>query len=343
MLGIQRGDGRPFMRRLFIERYLWTFAFVLAVTIIGHFLVPFFNLTNVALLYLLPVLTSAIRWGKRTSFFASFLGVLAFDYFFVPPAFSFMPSDPRDFFVLAVFLLVAVVTGTIATKLRNETEHLRALASRLQSIREEERTTVAREIHDQLGQALTGLKMELSLLARKPPEDQKTLANHMKSMETFVEDTIRLVRKIATDLRPGVLDDFGLIAAIEWQVEDFKNRTGIQSELSSTLEDGNLGRELATALFRILQETLTNIVRHAHATHAKIGIKEHDGVIVMTVEDNGKGIAEREVYDPKSLGLLGIRERALIFGGEVQITGTRGRGTAVMVRIPLKKRVEPDA
>lgn len=308
-----------------------------------HFLVPYFNLINVALLYLLPVLTSAVRWGKGPSFFASFLGVLAFDYFFVPPAFSFMPSDPRDFFILAVFLLVAVVTGTIATKLRNETEHLRALASRLQSIREEERTTVAREVHDQLGQALTGLKLDLSVLARRLPENQKRLANHIKSMETFVEDTIHLVRKIATDLRPGVLDDFGLIAAIEWQVEDFKNRTGIQSELSSTLEDSDLSRDLATALFRILQETLTNIVRHAHATRAKIGIKEDDGVIVMTVEDNGKGITEREVYDPKSLGLLGIRERALIFGGEVRITGTRGRGTTVMVRIPLKKSVEPYA
>ena len=331
------------MRRLPIKHYLWTFLSVLAVTVIGHFLVPFFDLTNVALLYLLIVLASSVRWGKAPSFFASFLGVLAFDYFFVPPAFSFLPSNPRDFFILAVFLLVAVVTGTIATKLRDKTEHLRALASRLQSIREEERTMVAREIHDQLGQALTGLKMDVSLLSRRLPKDQEALADDMKAIETFVDDTIRLVRKIATELRPGVLDDLGLVAAIEWQVEDFKNRTAIQSELSSTLEDSDLNRDLATALFRILQETLTNIVRHAHATNAKIGIKEDDGVIVMTVEDNGKGITEREVYDQKSLGLLGIRERALIFGGEVRITGTRGRGTTVIVRIPLKKSVEPYA
>jgi len=331
------------MRRLPIKHYLWTFLSVLAVTVIGHFLVPFFDLTNVALLYLLIVLASSVRWGKGPSFFASFLGVLAFDYFFVPPAFSFLPSNPRDFFILAVFLLVAVVTGTIATKLRDKTEHLRALASRLQSIREEERTMVAREIHDQLGQALTGLKMDVSLLSRRLPKDQEALADDMKAIETFVDDTIRLVRKIATELRPGVLDDLGLVAAIEWQVEDFKNRTAIQSELSSTLEDSDLNRDLATALFRILQETLTNIVRHAHATNAKIGIKEDDGVIVMTVEDNGKGITEREVYDQKSLGLLGIRERALIFGGEVRITGTRGRGTTVIVRIPLKKSVEPYA
>jgi signal transduction histidine kinase len=330
------------MRHLSIEPYLWTFLSVLAVTIIGHFLVPFFNLINIAFLYLLPVLTSAIRWGRGPSFFASFSGVLAFDYFFVPPAFSFIPSEPRDFFILAVFLLVAVVTGTIATKLRKETEHLRALASRLQSIREEERTTVAREIHDQLGQALTGLKMDVALLSRRLPEDQKALADAMKAMETSVDDTIRLVRKIATELRPGVLDDLGLVAAIEWQVEDFKNRTGIQSELSSALDDSDLNRDLATALFRILQETLTNIVRHAQATCASIGIKRDDDFIIMTVEDNGKGITEREIHDPKSLGLLGIRERALIFGGEAHIIGAKGKGTAVVVKIPFKKTAEDD-
>ena len=331
------------MRRLSIEPYLWTFLFVLGVTIIGHFLVPFFNLINIVLLYLLPVLTSSIRWGKGPSFFASFSGILAFDYFFVPPAFNFIPNDPRDFFILGVFLLVAVVTGTIATKLRKETDHLRALSSRLQSIREEERATVAREIHDQLGQALTGLKLDVALLSRRLPRDQKALADDLKAMEKSVDDTIRLVQKIATELRPGVLDDLGLGAAIEWQVEDFKNRTGIQSELSSSLEDSDLNRDLATVLFRILQETLTNIVRHAQATRAKIGIKRDGDFIVMTVEDNGKGITEREIHDPKSFGLLGIRERALIFGGEAHITGTKGKGTAVVVKIPFRKAAEDHA
>ncbi|MDA8139493.1 MAG: sensor histidine kinase [Desulfobacteraceae bacterium] len=325
------------MKHLSIESYLWTFLLVTAITIIGHFLTPFFDLINIPLLYLLPVLTSAIRWGKGPSFFASILGVLAFDYYFVPPALGFIPSNPRDFFILAIFFLVAVVVGTKTTQLRKETEHLRALASRLQSIREEERTKVAREIHDQLGQTLTGLKMGVSLLLRRMPNIQEALANDLRVMERDVDDTIQLVRKIATELRPGILDDLGLVAAIEWQVEDFKNRTGIESELSSTLEDSDLNQELATALFRILQETLTNIIRHAQATRATITVKMDDDFIVMTVKDNGKGIFERKIHDPGSLGLLGIRERALIFGGEAHISGRRGKGTEVVVKIPFKK------
>jgi signal transduction histidine kinase len=138
-------------------------------------------------------------------------------------------------------------------------------------------------------------------------------------------------------LRPGILDDLGLVSAIEWQVEDFKNRAQIQAEFSSTLEDRNLERDLSTALFRILQETLTNIIRHAQATHVKVSLTEDAGFVILTVEDNGKGITEREVFDSKSLGLLGIRERALIYGGEVQINGHKGKGTKVVVKIPLSK------
>ena len=325
------------VRGLSAEHYLWAFLLILAVTAIGQFLSRFFDLVTIALFYLLPVLISAVRWGRGPSSFASVLSVVAFDYFFVPPAFSLRPSDPRDFFVLAVFLIVAVVTGTMATKLRNEREHLRALASRLQSIREEERIKIAREIHDGLGQALTRLKIDLSRLSKKLPKDQEVLTDDIPSMGKLIDDTIQLIRKISTELRPGVLDALGLVSAIEWQVEDFKNRTEIQSEFSSTLEDGDLNRDLTTALFRILQETLTNIVRHAQATHVKISIEEDTGFIILTVEDNGKGITEREVSDSKSLGLLGIRERALIFGGEVQISGSKGRGTRVEVKIPFKE------
>jgi signal transduction histidine kinase len=319
------------------EHYLWTFLLVLAVTAIGQLLAAFLDLVIIALFYLLPVLISAVRWGRGPSFFASIFSVLAFDYLFVPPAFSIRPSDPRDFFVLAVFLIVAVVTGDMATSLRNEREHLRALASRLQSIREEERTQIAREIHDEFGQALTRLKIDLSRLSKKLPKNQEVLTVDIQTMGKLIDDTIQLIRKISTELRPGVLDALGLVSAIEWQVEDLKNRTEIQFEFSSTLEDAGLSRDLSTTLFRILQETLTNIVRHAQATHAKIGIKEDDGFIILTVEDNGKGITEREVSDSKSLGLLGIRERALILGGGVHIRGSKGRGTRVEVKIPVKE------
>jgi signal transduction histidine kinase len=319
------------------QYYFLTILLILGVTVIGHFLVPFFDLVSIALFYLLPVLISAVRWGRGPSFFACLLSVSAFDYFFVPPAFGFRPNDPRDLTVLAVFLIVAVVTGTMATRLRNEREHLRALASHLQSIREEERSIIAREIHDELGQALTGLKIDVLRLSKKLTKEQEGLIEEIHSMGKLIDDVIQTIRKISTELRPGILDDLGLVSAIEWQVEDFKNRAQIQAEFSSTLEDRNLERDLSTALFRILQETLTNIIRHAQATHVKVNIRKDADVVILTVEDNGRGITERETFDAKSLGLLGIRERVLIYGGEVQINGHKGKGTKVVVKIPFRE------
>lgn len=324
------------MRSLSVKHFLWVIPLILAVTVIGRFLVPFFGLVSIALFYLLPVLISAVRWGRGPSFFASILSVLVFDFFFVPPVFGFKPDDPQDLIVLTVFLIVAVVTGTMATRLRNEREHLRALASHLQSIREEERSKIAREIHDELGQVLTGLKLDLLRLSKKMPKEQEELINEIRFMGKLIDNEIHAIRRISTELRPGILDDLGLVSAIEWQVEDFKNRTQIQSEFSSTL-NSNLNRDLSTALFRILQETLTNIIRHAQATHVKVSIEEDAGFVILTVEDNGRGITEREVIDSKSLGLLGIRERALIFAGGVQIKGRKGNGTKVEVKIPLRE------
>jgi len=216
-------------------------------------------------------------------------------------------------------------------------EQLRALSARLVSIREEERTRISREIHDELGQALTGLKMDLSWLAKRPPEDQQSLAGKIRSMSELLDDTIQTVRKISAELRPGVLDDLGLVAAIEWLVEDFRNRTHIQCKFFSDVERSVLDTDLSTALFRILQETLTNVIRHAQATHVTIDIHEDAGTIVLQVEDNGKGIGAHDITGSKSLGLLGIRERAFLFGGEVQISGSEGKGTTVMVRMPLKQ------
>ena len=620
----------PYVTRASIVHYLLTFAAILIVSLIGAILVPFFDLVNIALLYLLPVIISAVRWGRGPSFFAAFFGVLSFDYFFVPPAFGFRPDNPHDYFNLFIFLLVALVTGTMATKLRNElektssrekrtlalyavsekiaaesdlrlilinfadnignaikreiivlmhdpdtdtlheeavfppnssligdkewltaywvlehgqrtereiedrngaramffpvkaedrtvavlavkpgtdgmtltlaqvqlmeafanlmsaaitrvklakeaesaqwqaeskklhlaaivessadaiisvnpygtivswnlgaeaiygysaeevvgrsistlvsienrddvplvleriksgerikfyetvqirkdgeriyvsltmspirdasgqvvgvstvarditerkrkedqlkssTEQLRALSARLQSIREEERTILARDIHDELGQRLTGLMMDLVSLSQKPPKNRELLTHRIQSMETIINDTIQLVRKISTELRPGVLDDLGLVAALEWQINDFRNRTLIECEFSSALDDIDLNRDVITALFRIFQETLTNIIRHADATHVRIDIKKDGDCILLAIEDNGKGISESEISDPKSLGLLGIHERALIFGGDVHITGSEGKGTRVVVRMPHKQDV----
>ena len=622
-----KGRALPRLAALVVE-YLVTFAAMLTISLIGAILVPIFDLVNIAILYLLPVFITAARWGRGPSFFAAGLGVLMFDYFFIPPAFAFKPDNPREYFNLFIFLVVAVITGIVGTKLRNElertrsrekrtlalyaasekmaaendlrtilvfsaekiseaiqgeiiilmpdfdglnicveaswppdcrledgdwplvrsifehgniiekpgngesgqmmffpvkkedrtmavlavrtgkdaaalshgqvqfvetfanlaaeaitrinlakeaqiaqwqaeskkqrlaaivesssdaimsvdldgtivswnqgaeviygypaeellgrsisqlvlpqnknrvpvilgkvkngrrvdlyetahvrkdgaivsvslnispirdasgeivgmsaiarditeskiredqlrqsSERLRALSTRLQSIREEERTTLARDIHDELGQRLTGLMMDLVSLSQKPPKNKELLGQRIKSMESIIDDTIKMVRRISSELRPGILDDLGLLAAMEWQLNDFKKRTGIECEFSSEFDDSGLDHDLVTALFRVFQETLTNIIRHAHATRVTISMDGRNGFITLTVEDNGRGISDSEISDHRSLGLLGIRERVVIFGGDVHISGAKGRGTQVIVKIPHREEM----
>jgi len=225
-------------------------------------------------------------------------------------------------------------------QLRDSREQLRALAAYLQSVREEERTRIAREVHDELGQALTGLKMELAWLDKKFAEAShfpalRFLRQKTREMPEVVDQIISTVRKIATELRPGVLDDLGLEAAIEWQIHDFQKRTGIKCEFASNLSDIVLSQERATAVFRIFQETLTNIARHANASRVKIKLEASHGKLLLEVQDNGKGMTARDLSGAKSLGLLGIRERATMLDGEVTIVGRRGKGTTVGLRIPL--------
>jgi len=222
-------------------------------------------------------------------------------------------------------------------ELRNSQEQFRALSARIQFAREEERTQIAREIHDELGQELTGLKMDLSWLIKRLPKNQESLISKTESMLKLVDSTIQTVRRISSELRPGVLDDLGLIAGIEWQTQDFENRSGIPCDFISSVEEIDLDRDRSTAVFRILQETLTNVSRHAKATQVKINLEESADSLILRIEDNGKGIKESEVSHPKSLGLLGMRERVLVFGGKVIITGEQGKGTTVTVKIPLMK------
>jgi signal transduction histidine kinase len=221
--------------------------------------------------------------------------------------------------------------------LRASRGQLRALSAHLQSIREEERRLIAREIHDELGQELTGLKMDLSWLTKRLPAVPEELVKKAESMSELIDATVQSVRRISTELRPGVLDDLGLTAAIEWQSQDFQGRTGVQCEFKSTLSEVDLDRDRSTAAFRILQETLTNVARHANATKVNIYLGEIDGNIVLIVEDNGKGTLESDISNPKSLGFLGMRERALVFGGRIEIKGEPGKGTTVTLRIPIPK------
>ena len=221
-------------------------------------------------------------------------------------------------------------------KLKTSEQELRDLYNRLEAVREEERTRIARDIHDELGQMLTALKIDLSWLEKKLDGKQATVRDRAKTMSHLLDKTIKSVQEISTHLRPEVLDMLGLTEAIEWQVQEFQKRTGTECSMSSGTGDLDLDPDLSTAVFRIFQETLTNVARHAAASELNIEFYKKDGELVLKVTDNGKGIPEDKISHPKSLGLLGIRERALLWDGQVKISGVQGQGTTVVVKIPLR-------
>lgn len=217
-------------------------------------------------------------------------------------------------------------------------EQLRALAARLESVREDEQTRIAREIHDELGQALTGLKMDLVWMEKKlrefPSDAGHVLREKLTAMESLIDETVQAVRRISAELRPSVLDDLGLVAAIEWQLEQFAERTAIKYSLDAG--EMEIDRPHATAVFRIFQEALTNIARHSSATRVWVKAKREDETFLLEVKDNGRGITEEEIGKYTSIGLLGMKERALMVGGSVDIRGKAGKGTTVTVRVPLE-------
>lgn len=225
----------------------------------------------------------------------------------------------------------------VEKQLKASNEKLRALSSRLQSVREEESIRIARELHDKLGGALTGLKIDLSLVNKRLPESvDESVRRKIAAMTEMIDETILTVRHISSELRPSMLDDLGLAAAIEWQAREFEARTEIVCHINSLAEDTSLGEERTTAVFRIFQEILTNVARHSKATRVEMGMQERDGDIILEVQDNGVGISESAVEDRRSLGLLGMGERALVFGGQIKIEGAPGKGTRVTVRIPIE-------
>lgn len=220
--------------------------------------------------------------------------------------------------------------------LREGEEELRALAGQLQAAREEERRRVAREIHDELGQVLTGLRMKLTKIAHDFGSAAPTLRHRLHDSTALVDETIAHVRRIATELRPGVLDVTGLQGGIEWLTQEFSSRVGIPC--TATLTPGELpaSSDVTVALFRICQEALTNVARHAGATQVEVVLERAAGALVLTVRDNGRGIAPSELAGLGALGVLGMRERVHGFGGCVTISGAPKQGTTLTVEIPLE-------
>lgn len=220
-------------------------------------------------------------------------------------------------------------------------EQLRDLSAHLQTVREEERTRIARELHDELGQALTALKMDVSWLGKRASSalaaDPGAVPAKIGSMSDLIDATIGTVHRLTSELRPGILSDLGLLAAIEWQAEEFQGRTEIACRVTSNCADVDVERDLATIMFRILQEALTNVARHARAAAVDVVLERRDGALVLEVLDDGRGITEAEIESSRSFGLIGIRERVHPWGGEVDITGTPGQGTRLTVHVPLGK------
>ncbi|HEX2869463.1 MAG TPA: PAS domain S-box protein [Ignavibacteriales bacterium] len=238
-------------------------------------------------------------------------------------------------------LLKEITNEKIAERrLQDSKEELRRLAAHLQAAREEERTYIAREIHDELGQCLTGLKMDVSFLEdlvndNTELSNKEHLLEKIASASALIDTTVKSVRKIASELRPVILDSMGLEAAIEWLADDFSSRSGIRCECFLTVPEIRLGRDKATAVFRILQESLTNIMRHAEASRVTVSFIEEEQNYLMEIKDNGKGISEEDFRKAKSFGLLGMKERAYLFGGTTEIDSTPGKGTTVSVQIPF--------
>lgn len=217
-------------------------------------------------------------------------------------------------------------------------EQLREFSSHIQDAKEQERLRIAREVHDEIGGLLTAIKMDLAWMKHRLPKDSPILEEKTTTIENLVDKAATAARNLAHSLRPGYLDSFGIVAAIEMEANEFKQRTGITCALGHTDDDVDLNPDVSIALFRIFQEALTNIMKHAQANAVKVSIHSREHGVDLTISDNGRGFVETERAKPRSFGLRGIQERVAHFGGEVQITSIPGQGTTVAVTIP-----HPDA
>jgi PAS domain S-box-containing protein len=247
------------------------------------------------------------------------------------------PGEGRSYFIS--YIQDITERKHAEEQLTTKSEQLRALMSSLRSAREKEGIRIAREIHDELGSALTSMKWDLEAIDRVVSGVgdavlSSSLQAKITAMSGVVDTTIDVVRRISAELRPSILDDLGLAAAVEWQAQQFQTRTGITCSYACSISHIELDAEQSTAVFRIFQEALTNVLRHAKATRIDVSIGEEEEELVLRVRDNGRGILESERTGLRSLGLLGMKERADLMGGSIEITGFHGTGTVVVLRVP---------
>jgi len=298
----------------------------------------------VAPLFLAAIVITSWLAGRGPAVITTLLSGLAIDYFFISPQYQ-LSGNWDDISRILVFTiegvtlsLLVVSRREVSDHLRESREELRALSSHLQTMIEDDRTRISREIHDELGQELTSLKFDISWLRDRAVEgksavDREKLTSMLKDTDVLISS----VRRIATELRPPVLDALGLTAAIEWQAKDFEKRTGIQCKFKRMEEDIPIGMDASTTVFRVFQESLTNIARHAEASEVRIALERVNGRVSLKIEDNGKGISKATVVGQRSLGILGMQERVRLINGDFTIESANGHGTVVAVNIPLDR------
>jgi PAS domain S-box-containing protein len=249
------------------------------------------------------------------------------------------PVSARDKKLLATCGVARDITERkrAENRLKESRQQLRNLSEHLQTAREQERAIVAREIHDDLGQTLTALRLDFHWLKDNLSKEEETLIEKIESMTKLLDMTIQSVRNLYSELRPFVLDDLGLVAAIEWMAQRFQNRTGIECQLTLSPGDMVPNKDDEITVFRIFQEALTNVGLHANATKVKVGLEERAGTLTLSVSDDGKGITEQEICHPESFGLIGVQERAHALGGSLKISGIPGEGTTFTLSITARE------
>lgn len=343
----------------FITRPLWlrlglALGLVLCAILLAHGLWLVVDRPISSPLFLAVMILSAWLCGFRISVLTAILSGMAIKYFFVLP-YNELIGDRQDMVRIAVFVIEGILLAWLIQKVRiasdrikSSREELRALTEHQRTLRELEQKRVSREIHDELGQALTSLKMKIHLLVRRIRDRSAgavspgELEDKLADLSELVDGTITSVRRISSELRPSILDDFGLVAAIEWQASQFEQEMEIPCLLLSSTDKLELDSETEVAMFRIIQEALTNIARHAAATKVSITLRSLPDHLLIRVEDNGRGIDLRKDNKKQSLGILGMKERSRLIGAALSIGPRRGGGTTVELKIPIDAKDTSD-
>jgi len=300
-------------------------------------------------IFMAAIVVATLLGGLRAGIFASVVAGAALDYFFIQPFYQ-LTWARDDLFRWIFFVAEGSFVSWITEKLRGATEELsrsreelRELSRHQQTLREDEQKRIARDIHDELGQMLTGLKLDIHLLRKKVDAiSGNGISAALDDLSSHVDSTIGSVRRIASELRPSILDDFGLVAALEWQAGEFERKAGIECSFVSTVDGVDIEPEAGAAIFRIAQEAFTNVARHADATKVEVTVSAANDELFVNIKDNGRGIDLDRLQKKRTLGIIGMRERARLIGASLHIRPRAVEGTTVelAVNIGQSSRVE---